>query len=84
MLQAWKEFEPEWAEEAMVAKFLKKRAGYNKSQAREKVKLARDAELKALAVKTVAYNFREESMEYFRAVLKDATNAISSSAEQET
>ncbi|CAB1104517.1 unnamed protein product [Ectocarpus sp. CCAP 1310/34] len=51
-LQAWKEFEPEWSEEAMK-KYLKK-GTYSKSQARKKIKLARDAELKATAGKAAA------------------------------
>ncbi|CAB1096333.1 unnamed protein product [Ectocarpus sp. CCAP 1310/34] len=80
-LQAWKEFEPEWSEEAMK-KYLKK-GTYSKSQARKKIKLARDAELKATAGKAAAYEFRAESMDYFSSLLKNATNAISRAAEQE-
>lgn len=81
VLQAWKEFEPEWADEAMK-KYLKK-GTYNKSQAKKKIKLVRDARIKAMAVEAAVYNFRELSMEYFGIVLKDAKNAISRAAAAE-
>lgn len=78
LLRAWKATEPEMADEAM--KRYMNKGTYNTSQARKKIKRAREADLRARAVEAAADEFRADSIEYFDTVLRDAQKAISAAA----